>query len=361
MDRCAIVEERPRFHNDVVVLRSPSMSGPRSTVLVLGASGRLGQAATAAFAAAGWEVVAQRRPHPARPAAALAGAARVLEAEVTDPAALASRVGRADVVVHAMNPSSYTAPAWRAQAPRLMQAAIDTSRPLGALLMFPGNVYNFGAAMPAVLREDTPQRPTTVKGAVRVALERQLAEAAGTGVRSVVLRAGDFFGCGRGSLLDLLIAKGLQRGRVDLPGGLDVRTPFAYLPDLAEAFVRVADARAHLAEGAHVLHFAGHAVRGQDWVDALAPMAREAGWIGASQPLRVGGLPWPLLRAGGLLVPQWASLAEMRYLWRTPHALDNARLQDLIGPEPHTPFGPAVRQALADLALLPPAAQLQAA
>ena len=42
----------------------------------------------------------------------------------------------------------------------------------------------------------------------------------------------------------------------------------------------------------------------------------------------------------------------MRYLWTTPHALDNARLRALIGDEPHTPFDQAVRHALADLGLL---------
>jgi hypothetical protein len=48
-------------------------------------------------------------------------------------------------------------------------------------------------------------------------------------------------------------------------------------------------------------------------------------------------------------------LLEMRYLWQTPHALANARLTALIGPEPHTPLPQAVAAALADLGLLAPA------
>lgn len=65
-------------------------------------------------------------------------------------------------------------------------------------------------------------------------------------MRSVVIRAGDFFGGGTGTLLDRVLAKDLARGRLGLPGAIDVATPFAYLPDLAETFVRVAGARERL-------------------------------------------------------------------------------------------------------------------
>jgi hypothetical protein len=42
----------------------------------------------------------------------------------------------------------------------------------------------------------------------------------------------------------------------------------------------------------------------------------------------------------------------MRYLWVTPHALDNTRLTGLIGPEPHTPLALAAQTALVDLGKL---------
>ena len=211
------------------------MTRTAPTALVLGATGRFGQAATQAFARAGWQVIAQRRSAP--PADAPRNV-RFLQADVRDPEALARLAGPADVVVHAMNPR-YTARAWRAEAPRMMDAAIDLSHRLGALLMLPGNVYNFGSGMPAVLREDTPQRADTAKGRVRVAIEQRMAGAARDGVRSVIIRAGDFFGGGRGTLLDMLMARSLARGRIGLPGkDLHTATPYAYLPDLAETFVR---------------------------------------------------------------------------------------------------------------------------
>ena len=60
-------------------------------------------------------------------------------------------------------------------------------------------------------------------------------------------------------------------------------------------------------------------------------------------------MPWALLRAGSWLVPMWRELAEMEYLWRVPHRLDDHGLQAVAGPLHATPFATALRAALSDL------------
>ena len=323
-----------------------------NTVLVLGARGRLGGAVAQAFAAAGWRVLAQRRAGGKAPAAG-AGIEWV-EAEAGDTAGLVRAAAGARVVVHAMNPA-YTAKAWRAQAPGLMQAAVDVAAGLGAVLLFPGNVYNFGADMPAVLAPDTPQRPGTEKGRIRVDLEQQLAQATRSrGIRAVVIRAGDFFGAGSGSWLDQVIVKKLPQGRVTWPGTLDAPHAWAYLPDLARAFVRVAETTpAQAGGGFECLHFAGHTVTGHDWLAALTEVAGEQGWLPAGGALHTGKLPWGMMRLVSPFSATVASLLEMRYLWDVPHALDGAALARRIGAEPHTPFLDAVRAAITQLDLAP--------
>ena len=253
-----------------------------------------------------------------------------------------------------MNPA-YTAAAWRAQAPGLMQAAIDVAAGLGAVLLFPGNVYNFGADMPTVLAPDTPQRPGSENGRIRVDLEQQLAQATRSrGIRAVVIRAGDFFGAGSGSWLDQVIVKKLPQGRVTWPGSRDAPHAWAYLPDLAQAFVRVAETTPATAGGRYeCLHFAGHTVTGQDWLAALTDVAWEQGWLPADGALRTGTLPWGMMRLLSPFNATVASLLEMRYLWDLPHALDGAALARRIGSEPHTPFGDAVRTAILALDLGP--------
>ena len=323
------------------------------SVLILGARGRFGLAAARAFALAGWRVLGQMRPGATAPA--LAGVTWLAQ-DVFDTPALAAACADVQVVLHALNPP-YSNRHWQEQAPALMDAAVRVTRQLGATLMLPGNVYNFGTGMPSVLHEDSPQRPDTVKGHVRVALEQRLEQATRDGgMRAVVLRAGDFFGGGTGSWFDQAITSQLRHGKLVYPGGPGIRTPWVFLPDLAQAFVQVAQARERLGAFA-TLHFAGYSIGAEEWLEALNPVAREHGWVKPGTSLKLGSLPWTLIRLGSSVRPGWAALTEMRYLWRTPHALANERLNALIGAEPHTPLAQAVRAALGQLGLSPGNAQ----
>jgi nucleoside-diphosphate-sugar epimerase len=203
--------------------------------------------------------------------------------------------------------------------------------------------------MPELLREDTPQRAATRKGRIRVQMEEEIQARATEGLRSVVIRAGDFFGNGTGSWLDLVIAKSLHKGKLVYPGPTDRPHAWAYLPDLARAFVAVAEAPG--LPGCERLHFAGYTLTGAGLLRAIE-RAAEAGGIRPARGWRHGSVPWPLLRAGGLVVPMWREIAEMAYLWRLQHALDGARLRALVGELPVTPIDEAIRRALAGLGLI---------
>ena len=310
------------------------MSG---SVLVLGANGRLGGAVMKAFEAAGWKCVGQVRRAPAA-----RGKAQWLEIPLEDSAALAQAAGRIDCVLHAVNPPY---PQWHAHALPLARRALDIARRLDALLLFPGNVYNFGAGMPPLLTESTPQEPTARKGRVRVEIEAMLREGARAGARCAVLRAGDFFGAGHGAWFDLIIAKSLPQAKVVYPGPLNLPHAWAYLPDLAHAFVLLAQARARMAPF-EVCHFAGHSPTGAQLIAAFTAWARARGIVAAGAQLQTKTMPWGLIRLGGTIVPMWRELAEMRYLWDVPHRLGGERLREL-GVEPtHTPLEAAVAQAL---------------
>ena len=313
-----------------------------NTVLILGANGRFGQAATQAFAAAGWRVLAQVRRAPA---AALPLNASALAVPLHDTAVLIAQAAGAQAVVHAVNPV-YTR--WDAEALPALDHGIAVARGLGALLMLPGNVYNFGQAMPALLQEGTPQRPTTAKGRLRCEMEARMQASAGQGLRSVVIRAGDFFGCGSGSWLDQAIVKSLAAGKLVYPGPLDRPHAWAYLPDLAQAFVAVASRPPQAAF--QTLHFAGHTLTGQQLLAAIEAAADSLG-LRPTRGFAVGAMPWGLIRAGGLVYPLWRELARLRYLWQVPHALDGDAMRQAVGPLPSTPVVQALRAALSDLGL----------
>ncbi|MGZ5154971.1 MAG: NAD-dependent epimerase/dehydratase family protein [Caldimonas sp.] len=317
-----------------------SSTASRPTVLVLGANGRFGLAAAQAFDTAGWTVLAQvrRDAAPGMPARA-----RLLRAGLAElPAALAGGE-RPSVVVHALNPV-YTR--WDEEALPLARAGMDLAERLGARFMLPGNVYNFGAAMPPLIDEATPQRPTTIKGRQRAEMEAELeARAAAGRLRSTVVTAGDFFGSGSGSWFDQAVVKSIAGGKLVYPGPLDLIHAWAYLPDLARAFVAVAEAPAAPFER---FHFAGHALTGREFLAAVERAAASLG-LAPARGWRRGSMPWPAIRALGVVVPLWRELARMSYLWRVPHALDGRKLAARCPELVATPIDEALRESLAAL------------
>ena len=200
-------------------------------VLILGANGRFGLAAAQAFDAAGWEVLAQVRRTPV---AAMPARARIVALPLDDIDGIVAHAAGADVVVHAINPSDYTR--WAAELLPMARQGMDIAERLGARFALPGNVYNYGAAMPPTLNARTPQWPTTDKGRLRVQFEDELRYRAPR-LRSVILRAGDFFGTGSGVWFDQVIAKRAAKGRLAYPGTPTLAHAWAYLPDMARAMV----------------------------------------------------------------------------------------------------------------------------
>ncbi len=332
----------------------PSASHGRAA-LVLGANGRFGSAAVEAFARAGWNVIAQVRRAPAHP---WPQGVTVLEAGISDASELAAALvtltnpdnlssGAIDppVLVHAINPV-YTQ--WDAEAMPALKASLEVARRARAHLMLPGNVYNFGRDMPTLLHEDVPFSPSTPKGQLRVAMEREIGRAAQeNALPATVIRAGDFLGPGSGTWLDQAIAKNVARGRLVYPGPLNVVHAWAYLPDLASAFVEVA-AR-HIRPGLRTWHFEGHSVTGEELIEGLKQAAGQIG-LRPEREWQVSGMPWTFMRALGWLRPMWREIASMSYLWSVPHRLSSDKLQAFVGqPLTVTPLQIALQRCLQDL------------
>lgn len=314
-------------------------TGEPRKVLILGANGRFGAAALHAFVNAGWQVVAQTRRAPSTPGPAQVQAL-VSSLHPIDTIVNAAR--GATHVVHALNPA-YTE--WSKQLLPLASQGMDIAQALGATFMLPGNVYNFGASMPPVLAPNTPERPSTTKGELRCQLEAMMAARGAQGLRSVVLRAGDFYGAGVGSWMDLVILKSLRKGKLVYPGPWQVPHAWAYLPDLAQTLVRVA-ARQHDLPVTARLHFQGHTLTGEQLLDALQQAAhvlqRPSPNGGLTSKLNRRRMPWWPLHLASPFAPMLRELAAMAYLWDVPHTLNDEALQSVIGPVPCTPLHEAM-------------------
>lgn len=308
------------------------------TVVVLGAAGRVGDAASRAFVAAGWRVKGLARNAKA---AQLAPGVEAVQADATDRAALTEACMGAEVIVNALNPP-YTE--WADKVMPMAENVLAAAETAGATHMLPGNVYNFGYEIMLNTNEDAPEIASTEKAGIRISMEALFRRAADErGVQTIVLRAGDFYGGTKPqSWLDLIILARLRKDIFTWGGPMDIPHAFAYLPDLGEAFVALAEKRKELGSFER-FHFAGHTLTG----DEMKASAEAA--IGRGLATRT--VPWFALRAAGLFNPMMREVTRMSYLWRTPHSLDGAKLERAVGRLPATEPVDAIRQAIADLDL----------
>ena len=317
------------------------------TALVIGATGGIGSETAKALLRRGWRVRALTRDKArAEREFARLGTVQWIAGDAMRESDVVAAARGASLIIHAANPPGYRD--WRGLALPMLRNTIAVARLTGARVVLPGNVYNFGPDAGEVLSEAAPQHPATRKGRVRVEMEALLAAAAVDGVRSLVVRAGDYFGPhGPSSWFgNIMVRPGRPVRFVFYPGRRGIGHSFAYLPDLAEAMARLAEIEATLAP-VDVVHFAGHwLARGEQIVEAIRRVA------GVPQaPI----LPFPaaLLYLAAPFNKTLREAIEMRYLWRIPLRLDNRKLISLIGAEPHTPLDEAVRASLAALRCMP--------
>lgn len=298
-------------------------------VIILGAKGRFGRAATTAFARAGWDVVTFARGNLERQEAGV----RHLTGDVRDKPTLIAACAGCDLIVNAINPPYEK---WATELPSITNAVIAAAKAVGATVLLPGNIYNYGEAAPADLTEGTAWRPMTRKGRLRVTMEESYRD---SGVRTIVLRAGDFIEREKsGNWFDQLIAAKAAQGRTVYPGPLDRIHAWAYLPDVARAAVMLAERRAEFADFEE-FGFSGYTLTGRQLAEEIGAA------VGRKQ--KVGGLPWPIIRVMGLFQAGMREIYEMRYLWRVPHRVDGQKLARTLPDFRPTPVDVAFKLVLA--------------
>lgn len=286
------------------------------TVLVLGASGKIGRNAITAFSHAGWNV----RPY---------------DRNAGDMVRQATGV---DVIVNGLNPPNYHN--WAEIIPRITRDVIAAAKATGATVILPGNVYNFGNAAsdnaPSVWDEATPHQPTTRKGRIREEAEQAYKA---SGVRTIILRAGDFIDPtdGADDIMRLALLKDIAKGKMSAFGATDNMHAFCYLPDWGRAAVALADIRGTL-DTFEDIPFGGYDFTLND----LKTEVEQA--LGRS--VKTAPFPWWVLRLASPIWELARELTEMRYLWEVPHALSHAKFDRLVPDFERTALGLVMRASL---------------
>lgn len=316
------------------------------TALILGATGGIGGALARRLHQGGWHIKALHRDAAARQARA--GQYQWLQGDAMQADDVLRAAAGAALVVHAVNPPGYRN--WRQLVLPMLDHTIAAAGRSGARIVLPGTVYNYGPDAFPDIGVGAPQRPLTRKGALRAEMERRLEQAAADGVRSLIVRAGDYFGPGAANnwFSQALVRPGRPVTTVNNPGRAGVGHQWAYLPDVAETMYRLVEMDHRLDDFAR-FHMDGHwDADGMRMATAVARVAAAAG----GREVRVKPLAWWLLAALAPFVSTLREMREMRYLWQHPLRLDNRALLAVLGSEPHTPLDEAVRATLAGLGCL---------
>jgi nucleoside-diphosphate-sugar epimerase len=318
----------------------------KGTVLVLGATGGIGGEVARQLQSAGWEVRALQRG--ASGSTEQRDGLTWIRGDALNARDVLAAAEGCSVIVHAVNPPGYRR--WSELVLPMMDNTIAAAAAVGATVVLPGTVYNFGPDAFPVLHEDSPQHPVTRKGAIRVEMERRLFAASNNGVRVLIVRAGDFFGpkAGNNWFSQGLVKPGKPITAISNPGRRSVGHQWSYLPDVARTMVELL-ARRNSLESFATFHMAGH--WDADGTQMAAAIQRAVTRRTGRAP-RVGAFPWWLLTLASPLVAVFRELSEMRYLWREPVRMDNARLVAVLGREPHTPLEDALETTLMGLGCL---------
>lgn len=264
------------------------------TVLILGPSGKIGTHAKRAFGAAGWQV-------------------RSYDRATNDMISAAQGV---DVIINGLNPPNYHN--WARLIPQITKEVIAAAKAVGATVIIPGNVYNFGD-VPGTWSEHTPQNANTRKGRIRIVMEEAYRR---SGVQTIVLRAGNFIDPDQnGDVMSMLQLSKIGKGKLVTMGDPRAMQPYCYLPDWARAAVALADKRLDL-QSFEDIPFPGHAFTMENLRQFLETQL--------DKKIRIRPFPWWTMT---LAAPFWElarELAEMRYLSNTSHQLDRTKFDRLL-------------------------------
>jgi nucleoside-diphosphate-sugar epimerase len=306
------------------------------TALVLGATGGIGGETARALTRHGWKIRAMARSEHTSDSTP---SWEWVRGDSMDTASIVSAAQEVDAIVHAVNPPGYRN--WAALVLPMIENTIAAAKASGARILLPGTIYNYGSDAFPVLREDSPQRATTHKGKIRIALEERLQTAASEGVRSLIVRFGDFFGprAGNNWFSQGMVRPNAQVRSITNPGEKGIGHSWAYLPDAGESFAELMEREGGLADFER-FHFRGH--WDADGMEMITATRKAVG----NESLPVRSLYWWIFRLASPFHETMREIYANSPLWRTPIELDNTKLVRFLGKEPHTPLEVAVETTL---------------
>jgi nucleoside-diphosphate-sugar epimerase len=235
------------------------------------------------------------------------------QVDATDADALTGAARGAAAVYNAVNPAYHR---WATDWPPVASALLATAERTGAVLVTMSNLYGYGRPS-GPMTPETPLAATDVKGRVRIRMWADALAAHEAGrVRIAEARAADFVGpqvSGDHSHLVRQLPALRKGGRAYVVGDPDAPRSWAYLPDVAATLATLGTDERALGRAWHVPSNPPRSQR-----QALGDLAAALG----VPPVPVSSIPWPVLRAVGVVVPMMREVVAMRHQFDQEFVID---------------------------------------
>ncbi len=288
--------------------------------VVLGAGGGIGRALVHELARRGHKVRAVHRDAGRRE---LPPGVEAMAVDIATAEGAGAACAGAGVVHHCAQPAYHR---WAQEFPVMNDAVLAGAAAAEAKLVFADNLYMY-APPDGPLTEDAPQRPTSRKGAVRLALADRLLDAhrAGT-LRVTIGRASDYYGPGAtaSSAGETVFAAVLAGKTVRWPGKVDVPRTLHHVDDVARGLITLAERDE--ADGRAWILPAAPALTPREFVERVGAAAR--------RPTRISSTSRAALRLVGLVNTAAGQLPDIWYQFDRPWVADDGQFQRAFGPQP---------------------------
>jgi nucleoside-diphosphate-sugar epimerase len=235
------------------------------------------------------------------------------QVDATDVDALTGASRGAAALYNAVNPAYHR---WATDWPPVAAALLTAAERTGAVLVTMSNLYGYGRPA-GPMTPETPLAATDVKGRVRVRMWTDALAAHEAGrVRVTEARAADFVGPQvppAASHLNRQLSAVRAGRRAWVIGDPDAPRSWAYLPDVAATLATLGTDERALGRAWHVPSNPPRSQR-----QAIGDLAAAMG-VG---PVAVTSIPWPVLRAVGVVVPLMREVVAVRHQFDQPYVID---------------------------------------
>jgi nucleoside-diphosphate-sugar epimerase len=250
------------------------------------------------------------------------------QVDATDAGAVAEAARGAAALYNAVNPAYHR---WATDWPPVAAALLVAAERSGAVLVTMSNLYGYGRPS-GPMAPDSPMAATDVKGRVRARMWADALAAHEAGrVRVTEARAADFVGPqvpGDHSHLVRQLPAIRAGRRAYVVGDPDAPRTWGYLPDVAATLATLGtDERAP----GRAWHVPTDEPRSQR--QAIEDLA---GALGVP-PVPVTSIPWPVLRAAGVVVPFLREVVAVRHQFDQAYVIDATATTETFGLRP-TPW-----------------------